>query len=82
MYVNIGGDFLLSGDSIIGIFDLDNASFSRHTKDFLNGHNKRGAVVDLSTDLPGSFLLATDSFAEPIVYLSELSSRTVVKRCR
>ena len=82
MYVNIGGDFLLSGKDIVGIFDLDTASFSRHTKNFLNSHGKKGGVVDLSTDLPRSFLLATDAFAEPIVYLSELTGRTAAKRCR
>ena len=34
MYVSIGADFAVRERSIIGIFDLDNTSWSKHTRNF------------------------------------------------
>mgnify|MGYP006991690775 CR=1 FL=1 len=35
MYIPIGSDMSIRDSSIIGIFDLDNTTYSKHTRKFL-----------------------------------------------
>ena len=37
MYIHLGQDTVVSTDSIIGIFDIENTSVSRDTKAFFRG---------------------------------------------
>lgn len=78
MYLNIGSDMAVRDHSIIGIFDLDNTSTSRRTREFLEMAEKQGQVVPCD-DLPKSFLL-TDEYALPRVYLTSLSAQTLASR--
>ena len=48
MYVGIGGDMAVRDRSIIGIFDLDNTTTSRHTRSFLSEAEQHGVVIDVS----------------------------------
>ena len=48
MYVGIGGDMAVRDRSIIGIFDLDNTTTSRHTRRFLSEAEQHGVVIDVS----------------------------------
>ena len=57
MYVGIGGDMAVRDRSIIGIFDLDNTTTSRHTRRFLSEAEQHGVVIDVSGELPKSFVL-------------------------
>ena len=43
MYISIGGDMAVRERSIIGIFDLDGASLSQKTMDFLRSVRKTAA---------------------------------------
>ena len=43
MYLNIGGDFSVRGETIVGVFDLDNTSCSKWTRKFLAEAQKAGA---------------------------------------
>ena len=45
MYLSIGNDFAVRDKSIIGIFDLDNTSFSKRTQAFLDKAEQNGQVV-------------------------------------
>ena len=45
MYLNIGGDFSVRGETIVGVFDLDNTSCSKWTRKFLAEAQKAGAVT-------------------------------------
>ncbi len=80
MYLNIGNDLSVRDRSIIGIFDLDNTSTSRRTREFLDRAEKDGEVVPCD-DLPKSFLL-TSEYGFHRVRLSELSSHTLERRVR
>ena len=60
MYLNIGGDFSVRGETIVGVFDLDNTSCSKWTRKFLAEAQKAGAVVDAPDELPKSFLVAAE----------------------
>ena len=81
MYISIGGDMAVRDRSVIGIFDLDNTSWSRHTRAFLAGAETRGEVVGVTDDLPKSFVL-TEEFGMGRVYLTQFSSAVLEKRAR
>ena len=80
MYLNIGNDMAVREQSIIGIFDLDNTTTSRRTREFLNQAEKEGLVVPCD-DLPKSFIL-TDEYNMQRIFLTALSASTLEKRIK
>ena len=80
MYLNIGNDMAVREKSIIGIFDLDNTSTSRRTREFLDKAEEEGQVVPCD-DLPKSFIL-TQEYGMDRIYLTTLSSATLEKRMK
>lgn len=66
--------------SIIGIFDLDNTSTSKRTREFLNQAEREGEVVPCD-DLPKSFVV-TAEYGLNRVYLTSLGSATLEKRLK
>ena len=79
-YLRTGGDTVLRSDTIIGIFDMDNASWAYKTREFLERAEQEGRVVWSCDDLPVSFILADLGDGEVMVYLSQLSSATLMSR--
>ena len=67
MYLHVGQDFLINTRDIIGVFDLDTATDAgqkpKITDEFLRHAQREGAVVDVSGNMPKSFVV-TD-FPEP-----------------
>ena len=59
MYINIGNDMMLRQQSVLGIFDLDNTSTSKRTREFLAAAEQEGQVVPCD-DLPKSFVLTAE----------------------
>ena len=80
MYLSIGNDMAVRETSIIGIFDMDNTSTSKRTRQFLKMAEKEGQVVPCD-DLPKSFVL-TAEYGLARVYLTSLSSYTLEKRLK
>ena len=80
MYLNIGNDMAVRDRSIIGIFDLDNTSTSKRTREFLNQAEKEGLIVPCD-DLPKSFIL-TDEYNMQRIFLTALSASTLEKRMK
>ena len=80
MYLHLGQSVVVPFHDIIGIFDLDNTSSSRHTRAFLERAEKEGRVVSVTGDLPKSFALCQRGREAPVVYLSQLSSTTLKGR--
>lgn len=80
MYLSIGNDMAVRDTSIIGIFDLDNTSTSRRTREFLEKAERDGEVVPCD-DLPKSFVL-TSEYGFSRVRLTALSASTLEKRLR
>lgn len=81
MYLSIGGSMAVRQRSIIGIFDLDNTTCSKHTRQFLREAEKNGQVVAVGEDLPKSFVL-TREFGMDRAYLTQLGTRSIAKRMR
>ena len=80
MYLSIGNDMAVRDRSIIGIFDLDNTSTSKRTREFLERAEAEGEVVPCD-DLPKSFVL-TAEYGFSRVRLTSLNSATLEKRLK
>ena len=80
MYLSIGNDLAVRESSLIGIFDMDNTSTSKRTREFLNKAEKEGQVVPCD-ELPKAFVL-TAEYGLNRVYLTSLSSYTLDKRLK
>ena len=80
MYLSIGNDMAVRESSIIGIFDLDNTTTSKRTREFLEVAEKDGLVVPCD-DLPKSFIL-TDEYSMQRIFLTSLSAATLEKRMK
>ena len=52
MYLHLGQETVVREQDIIGIFDLDNTTVSRHTRKTLNEAEKAGRVINVTDDLP------------------------------
>lgn len=80
MYLSIGNDMAVRDRAVIGIFDLDNTSTSKRTREFLKKAEDEGQVVPCD-DLPKTFLL-TAEYGLSKVYLTALSASTLEKRLK
>ena len=80
MYLSIGNDMAVRERSVIGIFDLDNTTTSKRTREFLAQAEKEGRVVPCD-DLPKAFVV-TAEYGLDRVYLTSLSSSTLEKRMK
>lgn len=56
MYLHLGQDTILRTKEILGIFDLDTATLSKHTRNFLARAEKDGRVVNVTGELPKASL--------------------------
>ncbi len=73
--LHIGEGKTVPTDTVIGIFDMDTATVSPVTKKFLSGAQHRDDVINVSDELPKSFVVTDGT-----VYLSQLSPATLVQR--
>ncbi len=80
MYLSIGNDMAVRDRSIVGIFDMDNTSTSKRTREFLSRAEQEGAVIPCD-DLPKSFVV-TAEYGMNRVHLTALSSQTLEKRMK
>ena len=80
MYLHIGQNEIIPDRRIIGIFDLDKCSSSKRTRDYLSDAEKEGVVLDVSGDIPKSFVVGDHPYHRQIVYLSQLNAVTLQKR--
>ena len=79
MYIHLGGEYVVAEDQIIGIFDLENTTVSKNTREFLNLSEKRNEVINVSYELPKSFVV-TSKNKKTKVYISQISPTTLNKR--
>ena len=79
MYLHLGEKTTVLFSSVVGVFDLDNTSTSKHTRAYLERAQREGRIVDVSGELPRSFVVCRDHGQE-VVYLTQISSRTLMRR--
>ncbi len=79
MYLHLGKSTVIRHDEIVGIFDIENTTVMRSTRDFLSRAQHDGRVVNVSYELPGSFVVC-DAGDRETVYISQISPATLKKR--
>ena len=80
MYLHLGQNEIVSDHRVIGIFDLDKCSYDKRTREYLAAAEREGVVLDISGDLPRSFVVCDHPYHSQIVYLSQLSTQTLGQR--
>lgn len=81
MFIHLGNETLIKTQDVIGIFDLESTTISKHTRKYLSLAEKKGDVVTVSYELPKSFVLCAEkSGKNRKIYISQISSTTLVKR--
>ena len=79
MYLHLGNNIIVKDKDIIGIFDIDNTTVSKHTRKYLSQRTKNGEIINVSSELPKSFVVCrTDKGTQ--VYISQLSPKTLMNR--
>ena len=79
MYLHIGSSMTVRDSAVVGIFDLENTTISKHTRAFLKQAEDNGEVVAVAEDLPRAFVL-TEEFGMERVYLTQLSAAAIERR--
>ncbi len=79
MYLQLGQDTVIRTENIIGIFDLDNTTVQKGTRDYLNTAEKKKETKYVSFDLPKSFVV-TEKNGKREIYITHLATNTLFKR--
>lgn len=79
MYLHLGNDVVINTEKIIAMFDIDACTVSKKTRDFLAHAQKNGEVINVSYELPRSFVICSDG-GKTKVYISQLSTKTLSRR--
>lgn len=79
MYLHLGKNTVVPTASVLGVFDLDNSTVSKNTRDFLTKAQKESRVVDVSAELPKSFIVCMEQDGYRI-YLSQIAPSTLLRR--
>lgn len=80
MYLYLGQGVMMPQEDIVGIFDLDNTTWSHRTRKLLDRAEEEGRVIFVGEDLPRSFIVCETEEGEEVVFLSQLSAATLAKR--
>lgn len=81
MYLHLGQDIVVRSDRVVGVFDMDNSTVSKHTRSFLAKAQKEQRVVNVSMELPKSFVVCEENGQETI-YISQMSPATLLRRAK
>ena len=79
VFLHIGNDVVVRKTDIIAVFDMDNTTISKQSREFLAQAQKNGEVIDICDDLPKAYVV-TNCDGENRVYISSVSSQTIYKR--
>ncbi len=80
MYLHIGQDTVIFEKNIVGIFDLDNTTVSRTTREFLKRAEKLSRVEYVNLELPKSFVVCQNEKKQERIYIAQMAPRTLYKR--
>lgn len=81
MYLHLGQDTVIRTDTVLGVFDLDNASVEKATREFLRRAQKEGRVQNVSMELPKAFVVCRSPGGMK-VYLTQMGPATLARRAR
>lgn len=76
MYLHLGADTVVRARDVVAVFDMDRATVNATSRKFLAAAEKKKKVVNVSDDLPKSFVICADDR----VLISAVSSQTIARR--
>ncbi|MGN0622111.1 MAG: extracellular matrix regulator RemB [Porcipelethomonas sp.] len=79
MYIHLGNDVVVPDRSIVGIFDIENTTTGKTTGHLLERASKEGRVVNITYEMPKSFIVCMEKGRE-VIYISQISVSTLRKR--
>jgi len=79
MYLHIGNGMVIDDRDIVGIFDIDYCSVDKRTRNYLSNAQKEGRIVDVSQEIPKSFIVVSGEQGEK-VYITNVSPATLTRR--
>ena len=79
MYLHLGEKKVVNTKKIVAIIDIESATVSKITRDFLKSAQLGGIVTNVSDDLPRSAVVC-ESKGKKDVFISQISSGTLDKR--
>ncbi len=79
MFLHLGNDVVVPMKDIIAIFDMENTTTAKDTREFLRVAQEEEFVENVSDDLPKSFVV-TEVEQGNRVYISPISAATLQKR--
>lgn len=80
MFLHIGGDYMVFVKDIVAIIDMERSTISQDTRNFLKTSEEEGFIVNVvENELPKS-IIVTQSKYNNKVYLSPISTSTLLKR--
>lgn len=80
MTLHLGGGFSVSKKNVVAIMDIEKASTSKITREYLASAGKAGRVVSCTLDLPKSFVVSLDEDLTERVYVCGVAAETLRKR--
>ncbi len=81
MYIHLGQETVVKTEDVVGIFDMDNTTTSRFTREYLKKAEKEGLVVNVTTELPKSFIICNHQ-GQTRIYISQISPLTLARRSK
>lgn len=84
MYLHAGNNKIIRTKSIIGIFDMDNATMGADTRTFLKTVQKDGHLETSKAEIPKSFILynKNENIQDTVVCISQLSTLSLASRIK
>ncbi len=82
MYLHLGQSTVITTKDLIGIFDMDTTTVMKSSRDYLNKAEKAGQVVNVSYELPKSFVVCSEGNNSKKVYITQIAPSTLLKRAK
>ena len=79
MYIHLGQNTAVRLSSVIAVFDMENTTVSKKSREFLEKAERAGQVITLSDELPKSYIICEDK-GKLEIYISPVATSTLLKR--
>lgn len=85
MFLHLGSNVSIPTKNILGVFDLELTTTTGTTREVLKKAENEGRVVNVSEDMPTSFVVVREILSETgeevnFIYLTPISASTLRKR--
>lgn len=83
VFLHVGNSKSIKTKEIVGIFDMDTSTISKVSRDFLAKAQKKGEIINVTTEIPKSYILnCKKKERKPKVIVSQLSVQTLNERLK